>query len=151
MPRQNISATVSEEVYNYLEQTDNKSEAIDRALRQFMKAGGNERAMIELRLEQEKSRRTSLETELDSVNKEIAELEQRLDELKENKREEREQTVEQIAEQHKPVKWMNSVSKAAQMPPEDSDVIQEAAGDMDMTPEELHSRVVEYIQEEYDE
>lgn len=152
MARKNVSATVSEDVYEFLDQSKNKSETIDEAVRQYMMAGGNERAMIELRLEQEKSRRQTLKNELQSVNSEIEKLQSRLDEIVESKHQQEQQTIEEIAEKVKPTRWMNSGNKENQLPGCGHQIYQNNADDMEMTPKELREAVVDYIlTEESDE
>jgi len=145
MPRKNVSATVSEDVYEFLDQSKNKSETIDEAVRQYMMAGGNERAMIELRLEQEKSRRQSLKNELQSVESDIEQLQDRLKEIVESKHQHKQQTIEQIAQKVKPTRWMNSGNKESQLPSCGHQIYQNNADDMDMTPKELREAVVDYI------
>lgn len=151
MSKENVSATVDSDVAEWLDQDGrNRSETINKAVKQYMKAGGNERAMIELRLEQLRSRKTNLEGELETVDAEIAKLKARLDSIKEEKQEQKEETIEEMVKRFKPASWLSAVPKHRQMPDRDNHKLKECADNTDMTPTELSEKMAEYVKENYE-
>lgn len=96
MSKENISATVDKDVAEYLDQPGrNRSETINMAVKAYMDSAGGEKAMIKLRLNQLRSRRKSLNSELENVVEEIEQLEGRLDTLEQEKQSERQDTWEE--------------------------------------------------------
>jgi len=149
MSKENISATVDEDVAEYLDQPGrNRSETINEAVKAYRSAAGNEKAMINLRLEQLRTQRRSLESDLENVESEIEALEDRRDELEREEQAEENEVIKEAAEKLKPAAWLRSAPKESQIPDADSEEVRSLAKKANMAPEELRDRVVTRILEE---
>lgn len=141
MSKENISATVDPEIAQWLDQPGrNKSETINQALKQYRQAGGNERAMIELRLEQIKSRKNELKSQLSSVEDEEEQLERRLDNIVEEQEKEKEDVFNQALEMLS-FEELNSVNDVWISSSESA--IQDFAEDVDMELETFTDELIE--------
>lgn len=127
MAKENISATVEKDVAEYLDMPGrNRSQTINQAVKQYMKADSSENAMLRLRKEQLESDISNLESQLSEKRAELERVDERLD--------------EQQSKVDKVVQEAREAFAGHEMDPSDP-AVQNYASKADMTAQELINRV----------
>lgn len=131
MGKKNVSATVDEDVYEFLQQDHiNNSGLINRCLREYMNTGGDVSAVRDLRIRQLEDEANDLESRAENKRERADELRQELQKTEANEK----------TEQRK------RVLEGAEMIPADPShpFVQQHADDVDMTPKELAEEIADY-------
>jgi len=146
MSKETISATVDPEIAEYLDQEGrNRSQTINKAVRQYMEAGGNELAMINLRIEQLRSQQQTLRSELESVSNQLEEVEQRKQEILQEQETERQETWNQALSMlsFEELSATNTVQIASKQ-----EAIEDFAADLDMSVANFKSELKQRYKEQ---
>lgn len=130
MSKERISASVDPEVEAYLSrQSVNASGLINQLVKKQMSSGGDSKQLLKLRLEQINSEIDRHESQVETLKKERDNLTSRLEEM----------------EQHEESRLENALERLESVPWElDNPGIQDWAGELDMTEQELIAELEDY-------